>query len=75
VSREDALKTEVGLLEEEYEGAQTALRSCLTAAWQADPTLAGCLGSTAALLSVAAAARVLWYQVYGLEGPIFPLDR
>jgi hypothetical protein len=75
VSREDALKTEVGLLEEEYEGAQNALRNCLTAAWQADPTLAGRLGSTAALLTVAAAARVLWYQVHGLEGPIFPLGR
>jgi hypothetical protein len=74
VSREDALKTDVGLLEEEYEGAQTVLRNCLTAAWQADPALAGGLGSTAALLTVAAAARVLWYQAYGLEGPIFPLD-
>jgi hypothetical protein len=63
VSREDALKTEVGLLEEEYEGAQTALQNCLTAAVQADPALAGGLGSTAALLMVAAAARVLWYQV------------
>ena len=27
------------------------------------------------MLMVAAAARVLWYQVYGLDGPVFPLDR
>jgi hypothetical protein len=73
VSHEDALKTEVGLLEEKYEGAQTALSCCLNAAVQADPALAGSLGSTTALLTVAAAARVLWYQVYGLEGPFFPL--
>ena len=59
MSRKDALKTEVGLLEEEYEGAQTALRNCLTAAWQADPALAGGLGSTTALMTVAAAG----YQV------------
>ncbi len=72
-SREDALKTEVSLLEEEYEGSQYALRQCLNAAMRADREVAG--GSTTALLMVAAAARVLWYQVYGLDGPVFPLDR
>ena len=46
-------------LEEEYEGAQTALQNCLTAAVQADPALAGGLGSTTALMTVAAAG----YQV------------
>jgi hypothetical protein len=40
---------------------------------RADREVAG--GSTTALLMVAAAARVLWYQVYGLDGPVFPLDR
>jgi hypothetical protein len=47
-------------LEEEYEGAQAALTRCLNAAVQADPALAGGLGSTTALLTVAAAARVIW---------------
>ncbi len=47
-------------MEEEYEGAQAALTRCLNAAVQADPALAGGLGSTTALLTVAAAARVIW---------------
>jgi hypothetical protein len=75
VSREDALKTELSLMEEEYEGAQTALVRCLNAAMRADPEVAGSLGSMTALLTVVAAARVLWYQAYGLDGPVFPLDR
>jgi len=42
---------------------------------QSDPAVAGTLGSTTAVLSLVAAARLIWYQVYGVNGPVFPIDR
>ena len=75
VHREDDCETDRGLLQSEYDDCQSSLSRCLSAALQADPAVAGTLGSTTAVLSLVAAARVIWYQVYGVNGPLFPIDR
>jgi hypothetical protein len=75
VSREDDCEADRNLLQSEYDGCQLSLTRCLSTALQEDPAVAGTLGSTTAVLSLVAAARVIWYQVYGLNGPLFPIDR
>jgi hypothetical protein len=75
VNRDDDCEAGRDLLQTEYDGCQLSLSCCLEAALLSDPAVAGTLGSITAVLSLVAAARLIWYQVYGVNGPVFPIDR
>jgi hypothetical protein len=75
ITRDEACLARQGVQEEQLGEARSALARCLSAALQADPAIAEGLGSATGILMTVAAARLLWYRAYGLQGPIFPLDR